>query len=794
MIKHFVVTAIRSLLRNRVYTVAKVLSLSLGLIGCLVVYQVVHFERSFDIYHNDPDRIFRFVRESSEFGETKYSSSSPYRLPQTVRAEFPEFEAITIVDALVRSRIFAVTQDDGTLERFKEESGVAFVEPAYFKIFNYTWLAGSPEHALTNSGNVVISETLARKYFGAADPIGRVILHDNTIPLTVTGLVKDVPPNTNLPFNMLIAFNPRERIDPNWNNLYGPVQCFGKLVRGVNSAEVESKLPSFLRRHLKPEDAAKLTIHLQPLNEIHFDSRFGTFSRTMPEGLLWALITIGAALLLVACINAINLLTAQADDRTKEIGVRRVLGSSRLLLGVQTLIETILLVFVSVGFSLAVINLIIGNIDLILGYQVSSLTLANPSTALFFLLLVFSVTLMAGIIPALKTSGYSGRWLDKGGKAAPRSRYTLRRGLVVLQFLISQVLMIAGIVIYEQSSYLLKADMGFSRKAVVEVPLPDADDAVLERFKSQMLQHPEILSVSFNNTGTASFDDWGGDYTLTDGSQILEEHADIKFIDNDYLKTYDVNLVAGENINTSNGTLRVLVNETFAKTSGYGSHPEDLLGKTVSIWTRVAPIVGIVRDFHTRSFRTAIQPVVLVPENIYRQAGIKVSAAEIGPAITAIQKEWMAAYPQNIFEYHFLDETVNAFYQNEQRTNRFVEILTATTIVIGCLGLFGLISFLAVRRRKEIGIRKVLGATTPGVVGLLSKELLILVGIASLAGWPIAFQIMTSWLQDYAYRIDLEWWMFISAGALSLLLALATIAWQAIRAAMANPVDALRYE
>jgi ABC-type antimicrobial peptide transport system permease subunit len=504
---------------------------------------------------------------------------------------------------------------------------------------------------------------------------------------------------------------------------------------------------------------------------------------------------IGAALLLAACINFVNLNTALALRRAKEVGVRKVLGSTQSRLVAQFVGETALLSLTAIFLSLAVAEIASGQLTFILGYQLK-LNLFGDATIAFYLTALFvTVTLAAGFYPAVYLSRFSPiNALRQKNATRYREGLPLRRGLAVVQFAITQALILSTVIIGSQMHYLRKADMGFNKEAIVEVSLPQRDDDKLTRLKTLLLQHPAVTRVSFSNTGAASGNSWSGNYKLTVGSEVKEANAQVKFVDEDFLETYELQLLAGADHARTDSVWQYLVNEAFVAEAGFAGKENELLGKPVEIWGRKGHVNGIVKNFNTKSLHNEMTPVMMLVQNRYFQAGIKIDMRQVKEALAAIEAAWSAVYPENVFDYGFLDESIAKFYEDEEKTAALINTFTVIAIVIGCMGLLGLVSYMATQRTKEIGIRKVLGATVTNVTALLSKDFVKLVLLANVIAWPVAWWAMNKWLQNFAYRIDVGWWVFALAGGLALLIALLTVSTQAIRAALANPVEALRYE
>jgi len=796
MFKNFFKLSLRSMARNKVHALINVAGLSLGIVGALVIFLIIRFELSFDMHHREADRIYRLVRADNEFGKTNHTPGVPYPLPQALRNDFPEIEQVAIVDANFTPSVFAVRRDDGSIAKFKEEKGVAFVSPAYFKIFSHQWLAGDPERALSAPHSVVISQGLAEKFFGQEDPIGKRITYDKSHEVQVTGIVADAPANSDLPFNLLIAYDHEERGNDNWGSTSSATQCYLKLPAHLEPRQIEGRLGAFIAKYRKPEDAKKITLNLQPLAKLHFDTRFDTFGeRTVAKSTLLALGMIGMLLLITACINFVNLNTALAVRRSKEVGVRKVLGSTRPQLVLHFLAETATVMLLAIVISLALAEIVLVQLQSLLGYRLELHLFGDAAIPIFLFALLVLVTISAGFYPALHLSGFNA---SEAIRNKMTSRYgeglSLRKGLVLVQFAISQALIICTIVISSQMAYFQKADMGFNREAIVEVELPSNELAKLVRLKNQLLQHTAIKHASFSNSGAASGNVWTSNYSLRDSSEVKEGRTHVKFIDQDFIATYELKLLAGEGLAAADTLKKYIVNRTFAEETGYGDNLDGLLGKYVQIWGREAPIAGVVSDFNTSSLHKKLEPVVLSMRHNYWQAGIKIDLHNMKSALAAIEQAWSSVYPEYVFGYTFLDETIAKFYEDEQKTARLMNIFTGVAIIIGCLGLFGLVSYMTAQRTKEIGIRKVLGANLANILAMFLKEFAFLILIAFVVAAPVAYYFMQTWLADFAYRVELGGGIFLSALLAAFAIALITVGYKSMRAALANPVEALRYE
>jgi ABC-type antimicrobial peptide transport system permease subunit len=796
MLRNFLKTTVRNLAKNKSYSIINVAGLSLGIVCALSIFLIIKFEYSFDTYHPNAQSIYRIVTQVDRYGEIDYDPGVAYPLPRALRTDFPEIELLTIVDSNLGVPVIAI-EHNGDIARYREsDREVTFVNPDYFALFRYDWLLGNPQEALISPGSVVISKDLAQKYFGDINPLGRTLRYNNSFDLQVTGVVGEPRANSDFPFRLLIAYDHEQRGNDNWGSVATTVQCYVRLPEQVGHNQIEGRLHDFVAKHRSEEIAQQITLSLQPLSEVHFDTRFENFRwRTVSEESLLTLGLIGLFLIITACINFINLNTALAVKRSKEVGVRKVMGGTRRHLAVLFLGETAMVTLIAILISIPVIELIVVNLKSFLGYNLDLDLFGDPAIAILLAALSVSVTMVAGFYPALYLSGFSP--IDAMRTKIHHSYgegLSLRKGLVVLQFAISQVLIVSTLVMSWQIRFVQNADMGFNKEALVEVSLPINETAKLVRLKNDLLQQTSIKSVSFSNTGSASGNTWGGGYEFTDGDEIKKGEAQVKFADQDFMDTYEMDLLAGEGLGASDTLAKFLVNEAFVRRVGHSQNHQEVIGKFVKVWGREAPIVGVVGDFNTTSLHTDIAPVIVLMQNRFWKAGIRIDLQDLKGALSAIGNAWSSAYPEYVFDYTFLDETIEKFYEEEQKTARLINLFTTIAILIGCLGLFGLVSYMATQRTKEIGIRKVLGASFTSILSLFSREFAVLIVLAFMLAAPCAYLFMNSWLTEFAYRINLGAGTFLLALSASCMIAFVTVGYKSIQAAIANPADSLRSE
>jgi putative ABC transport system permease protein len=684
-------------------------------------------------------------------------------------------------------------------KRYLEKEGISFVSPAWFKIFDYKWLAGDPQHALAEPNAVVLTQKWAHKYFGPANPMGKLMRVNNQFTFKVTGLLQDFPENTDTKANMLVSLSTYKIIRPefpenDWGWIDSNKETFVLLPPNFTAQQFDSAMPAFSRKY-HGTDAQIFRHHLQPLTDIHFNEHYKGVIR---KPLLWGLSLIGVFLVVIAGINFVNLATVQSFRRAKEIGVRKVLGSSRGQLFRQFMLETALLTLAATFLSLVLAKFLLPflnqwtNLSLKLNFP------TDPLLGLFLVLLAVAVILLAGFYPALVLAGFNPVQALKGKVALPQMRsVSLRKALVVTQFVIAQVLIICTLVIANQMKLFRNADLGFKAEAVVMVPLPEQTTGKIKALRNELKQHTNVRQVSFCFRAPASTTNNGGSFKYANRTEWETFPVRAKWGDSEYLATFGLKLLAGRNITDRDSTLELLVNETLLRKLQIRD-PNQVLGKQIivgELGDKPGKVVGVVKDFNLRSLHTDIEPCVIGnAPNIYQYAAIALQGSRITSSLATIREKWQAIYPQEVFEYQFLDEQLAHFYATEEMLGKLIQAFTWLAICISCLGLYGLISFTTVQRTKEIGIRKVLGASSATIVRLLTTDFLRLVLLANVIAWPLAGWAMHKWLQDFAYRTNISWWIFALAGLAAVGIALLTVSYQALKAAVANPVKSLRSE
>ncbi|QEC65970.1 FtsX-like permease family protein [Panacibacter ginsenosidivorans] len=819
MFKNYFKTAFRSLTRNRNYTIINIAGLAVGIAVCMMIFIIIQYQTSFDDFHAKKDRVYRVLTEShhADAGNITYAKNVPFPMPANLKTAFPQLEQVAPVYASHNDEL-QVLDDNGTpVKNFKEQSGVFYTSPSFFNMFNFPLLAGSYE-SLKDPNNVLLTKEIAENYFGDwKSAVGKTIkirgyysmgaglFQFPATALKVSGILATIPANTDFQLKLVVAWGTDFTGDkeygfeqPQWNQSAPDFGCYVLLPPNISVDNFNQQLSAFAQKMATADN--KDNYILQPISAVHYDGAAGNYSnKTISHELINVLWLIAAFILLIACVNFINLSTAQAVTRAKEVGVRKVLGSNKFQLQIQFIIETFLIVTIAVILAAVITLIALPYVNKLLELSLSFNILNNPSIILFLLAVTIVVTALAGFYPSIVLSRFNPVNALKSKLTVNTTKgISLRRGLVVFQFIIAQALIIGTLVIIQQMNYFMNQPLGFDKDAIVNVPYrPDSTGGKLTDYLKQQLLSNGVQSVSFNSN--SPLEDNNNMFTTFKFDNAIKDadfQAISKFVDNDYVSTYKLQLVAGKNLKPSGYTQEFLVNESFVKSLGL-KKPEDILGKEISIMNGLikCPVVGVVKDFNDRSLRQSLAPLLMATNStMYRQASIKLSTTNITSSMQSIKKIWEQTFPNYVYEYRFLDEKIDSFYKQENQLSQLYKIFAAIAIFLSCLGLYGLASFMAVQKIKEVGIRKVLGATSGSIVYLFSKEFIILIAIAFAIATPLAWYFMNKWLQDYVYRIDISWWLFAAGGLVAIIIALATISYQAIKAAIANPVKSLRTE
>ncbi|MEO6455637.1 MAG: ABC transporter permease, partial [Ginsengibacter sp.] len=789
---------------NKNYTAINIGGLAVGIGVCMMIFIIIQFHSSFDNFHKNKDRIYRVLTEyhHADSKDIFYGHAVPFAFPQAIKTSFGQIEQVAPVYASQNDQVLIAGNNNESTKKFKEERGVFYTSPSFFSIFNFPLLAGSYK-SLNDPNNALVTKEIAEKYFGNwKDAVGKTFKINNAEVLKVSGILATIPVNTDFQFKVVVAygtgFTKKFLTSKNYDGTDGNSGCYILLPQNVSAAGFNSQLIAYSKKVKSADNKDLQTI--QPLRDAHYDTQAGTFSgKTISHNLINVLWLIAAFILLIACVNFINLSTAQAVNRAREVGVRKVLGSNKWQLKSQFLTETFLIVFASVIFALLIALLALPYINKILELSLQINSVNGVSIILFLMVTSIAVTALAGFYPSIVLSGFNPINALKNKLSAKSTKgISLRRGLVVFQFIIAQSLIIGTLIIIKQMNFFSSEPLGFDKNAVVNIPVPSdsVSNSKIDFLREQLKSINGVEDLSFNsNTPVEDNDDNWTMFNFNHSIKQTDFYSIFKTVDNRYVPTYKLPLIAGRNIEASDTMKEFLVNEMLLKNLGI-TNPRDALNKEINFDDRYkGPIVGVLKDFTTRSFRDGMAPLIIASyKKNYDRVAIKLATKDVAAVMHAVEKSWSSTYPDFVFEYKFLDDKVASFYKQENQLAQLYKIFAVVAILLSCLGLYGLASFMAVQRIKEVGIRKVLGATASNIVYLFSKEFILLISIAFVIATPIAWYFMNKWLQNYPYRINISWWMFIAGGVLSIFIAVATVSFQAIKAAIANPVKSLRTE
>ena len=798
MFKNILKITLRNLIRNGSYTTINVLGLALGITCTLIIFLIVTFQLSFDNYHDEGENIYRVVTKEDAFGDIDYDTGVPYPLPEALRNDFPNIPLITIIDSNFGDPVISIDDGNGNVNRFEEKNAV-YVDEEYFQIFSYNIISGNPDTWLKDPYTIVITKSIAEKYFKEEEPMGRSLILSGDQELKVTGIVQDPPKNTEFPFNFFISFEtPNKNRSDNWGSISSAVQCYVKIPSEIAPEDINDAFPAFLRKYVDNERVDKKELSLQSLADVHYDNEYGytftSYSGQVSKESILALSLIGIFLLVTACINFINLNTVLVLKRSKEVGIRKVLGGLRSMIIGQFFLETTIICLLALIVSFGIVELALIKIDSLIGYPLDFNPLSDIIVVGFIGLVLILIIVLSGIYPAMVLSGFKPvDSLKSKAFNTNKSGISLRRILVALQFVISQILIVSTLVVTKQMELFRNVPLGFDKNAIIVVSLPSQDDSKLSFFKNSLLAESFVKNVSYSSTKATSGNVWTSNFKYTTPTGMIEDITHVKWVDEDFVSTYGLKLLAGEDLTPTDTINKYLVNEALVKSMGLNDYSL-AIGEEIRTWGKTLPISGVVKDFNTTSLHDAIEPVVIGVRKQYNIASIKIGMNNLEQELARIEALWNESFPNEFYDFEFLDESIAQFYEDEEKASRIFTMFALIAIFIGCMGLFGLVSFMANQRVKEVGIRKVLGASITQIVMLFSREFALLVIVAFIIAGPIAYYMMDGWLNDFAYKISLSPWIFVTGVLISLAIAFVTVGYRSVKAALANPVNSLKDE
>jgi len=795
MIRNYLLLAIKQVRKQRVFSFINILGLTVGITCCFMIFLFILNELSYDNFHKNGKNIYRVMRVGNLNGAVR---EIPYLSPPygpALKNDYPD-----AVQQSVR------VMRDNNLISYKNisfnEKEMFLTDDNFFTFFDFKLLRGDKASVLKDPNSIVLTETTARKYFASEDPIGKILGFNKQQQLKVTGIAADVPTNSHLQFDMILPLELYRPMQPEWftqwpnNGLF----TYVRLNPAVNARQLEGQFPAFMDKYLGEYYAAagfKMGLTIKPLKDIYFAS--DALDRSVKHGnkkMVYVFMSIAILILIIACINFINLATARATDRSKEVGLRKVLGAVRGQLVSQFMLESILYATVACFLSIGAVKLLMPAYTNLLGYELPSFW-NNPLVYMFIIGVILVVGLLAGSYPAFLLSSFKPIESLRGKLRRGNSGAFFRKGLVIFQFGISVLLIICVVIMMSQMNYIRNTNLGFSKEQSLIVRFDNVSiSGNKQQFKNRLQTIPAVQSVSLMSGEPGGFHDG---YSFESEAKPNEKLSfNTEFTDHDFVKTLGIKLIAGrdfsENFKTDSAGA-VLINRKAASVLGYT--PEQAIGKWIRNLGRDSlkrTIVGVVEDYHYATLKDKIGPLVISPGRDKRLAMIKINSAQVQATINSIKKIYASIAPDYPFEYSFLDEGFDRLYKTEAKQQSVLSVFSVIAIFIACLGLFGLASYTALKRTKEIGVRKVLGSSVQNICFLLSKDLLKPVLTGTLIAMPVGYYAMSKWLEGFAYRVSFQWWMFIAAMLTALTIAFLTVGLHALKAAIANPVKSLRTE
>ena len=814
MLKNYIKIAWRNIWNNKLFSFINVISLAIGFSASFVIGLMVYYDFTFDTFHKDRDRIYRTTTQFISPEETDHFNGVNALLADALKQDVSGLENVS---AFYTYRPLKVEVESRDLV-FKKPNHVIFTDSDYFKVIDYNWLAGNKATSLLEPNEVVLTQQRAESYFpntSAENLIGKILMYNDSIPAKITGVVANFEERSDFVFQEFISLPTALQSDLKstvtntiWDSYNSDAQVLFKSLPGVAGNTIQEQLDNLSKSRADKDDLADgewSRFYAQPLEELHFDTRYGTFDYSVPQASKKVLLNLGIGalfLLLLGSINFINLTTAQATQRAREIGIRKTLGSSKKQLIFQFLGETFLLTLlsalVSVVLAFWLLRVFAGFIPPGLNFGL----FANPWIIVAMLVLIVLVTLLSGMYPAFVLSGFKPVSVLKNRLSSQTSATGFRKGLTVFQFVVAQVFIIGTLLVGKQIDYLMHKDIGVNTANIAYVKLPWNDAAITKKelLKNKLTTIPELSTISLGGAPPASTYLNSNLVEFSKDGETIEVLQEQRFGDATYFDLYGLELLAGRK--PINDTIKeYVINETMLHKLGFTA-PEEAVGQQLLMGSKSYPIVGVMRDFNEKPLTSEVQPVVFVGD-IYRDwfsqfnmvhFKIEPKTKALAGTLDKVENIWKSVYPDSDFEIQFMDETVANFYRSQQRTQKLLNWATGLAILISALGLLALVIYTTERRIKEIGIRKVLGASLMELQVLLCKDFLKLIAIAFVIAAPIAYWRMHIWLEDFAYKTEMSWWVFALSGIGMVVLALAIMSFKTLRTALKNPVKSLRTE
>lgn len=800
MIKNYLTSVLRYISRNKAFTFINILGLAIGMMACMLITQYVLHEFSYDDFHDKKDRIFRVQQDRYDKGElsTQWAAGCAGVGPD-MKTNFPEVERYV--------RLTGTNAMLSTTDVFFKEEDVYYASEDFFKVFSIKLLAGEDSSVLKDPFKIVLSQSLAKKYFGNEDPIGKILKNNGKEEYQVTGVFEDLPVNTHMKISALMSFVTLPKLwnDPVMSWSWDGFLTYILLDEKADPKAVEAKIPALAEKQAGEEMKrfnAAVKFHLQPIHAIHLDSNF--MMEFKPNGnrqSAYFLSIVAILILVIAWINYINLSTAKSIERAREVGVRKVMGGFRSQLIQQFLFESVLLNTIAVVISIGFVVLLTPSFSELTGRELDYLLFKQNMFWVWIGVLIIGGALLSGIYPAFVLSGYKPVEVLKGRFKNSNSGVLFRKGMVVVQFISSITLIVGTFTVYKQIRFMQDQELGVNIDQTLILQSPNVVDSTYQQkfqaFKQRIEQYPEVVAVSASSTVPGRQPGWnaGGIRRLSQPETDAKQYRVI-MMDHDFVKTYGLQVLSGREFSgdVPNENDNVLLNESAIRLMGF-SKADDALNDQIFFWGDTFRIVGVLKDYHQESLKKAFEPLIFrynaAPGGQY---SIKFNTSNVKSSLVRFEEEWKALFPGNPFIHFFLDDHYNQQYQADQQFGKVFGIFSSLAIFIACLGLFGLSSLTAIQRTKEIGVRKVMGASIQSILALVSKDYILLILTAIILSVPLAWWIMSEWLEDFAYRISLSWWIFAIPSLVVIAIALLTVSIHTLKAARTNPAKSLRYE
>lgn len=798
MIRNYLKIALRNLSKQKMYSAINVMGLSIGLASCLLITMYILFELSYDRYHVKADRMYRIWREFNNPDGSVNLRLGPIapKFAPLLRQDFPEFEYVT-----------RFIPDNGILlgrnNRYFTEDNLLWADEHFFDVFTARWVAGDIRTALIEPNSLVLTRSMAQKYFGDENPVGQSLIHEKETNLKITGVVEDPPMNSHFHYDFLGSFS---SLPPGFLQSWGSnnFSTYVILKEGESPEAIDNKFPEFQDRHMPDRDGMKprqhTKLHMQPVTSIHLYSHLNSeIGENSDISYIYVLCAVALFVLLIACINYVNLATARSARRAKEVGMRKILGAERDQLIRQFIGESVLVTFIAMAFAVVLVELALPFFNSFVGRNLELGSFINPWSIPLFLLMTCIIGVLTGSYPALFLTRFRPITIVQNAKAHSGSKSLLRSSLVVLQFSVSIILMISMGIVHNQMEFIRQKDLGFNKEQLLVLPSSPEMINNLETFKSKLLQNSNIVSVSAaKRIPSDRLLDAGSAQIIRNGkAENVTFRIGSLNVDHDYIPTFGMPLAAGRNFQktlASDSTKAFIINEKAVQMLGWKS-ADEAIGQPFKYSDRDGTIVGVLKDFHFESLHQEIAPIVMrISSASLYKITVRIRPDDMPATISFLQSIWNEYRKDYPFEYSFVDEKFDRLYRSEQKLGELFGFFAGLSIFIACLGLLGLAAFITEQRTKEIGIRKVLGASVGNIVAMVSGEFVKFVLIASVVAWLISYYSMNQWLKIFAYHTEVNPGTFLLASGAALFIALVTVGYQAAKAATANPVEALKYE